>query len=151
MIAQGLKLLSSLLIIAVVGFTQNAPLPSEPHIPLKFWEGWWERPAAEREKGVQNDRLLITPGKKPGSLRISGRAYWHGVGTVHYGQVNAEATPVGKYLHVVEGSCVVDLDMGSKRPAGMQARQNELEVGACGGMNVSFSGKWVKFTPRITR
>jgi hypothetical protein len=125
-------------------------LPAEPHIPLKTWEGWWEHPAAERAKGVRNDRLLITPGKKPGSLRVSGRAYWYGVdNVVHYGQVNGEATPVGNYLHAVEGPCVVDFEMASKRPGEMQAHQNEFEAGACGGMNVSFSGKWVKFTPRF--
>lgn len=123
-------------------------LPSEPRIPLQMWEGWWERPAKERVKGERNDRLLITPTKEPGLLRVSGRAYWYGInGVVHYGQINGEASPVGKYLHVVSGMCVLHLEFRSSDPAKFQAQQIEFQSG-CGGMNVSFSGEWMKFTPR---
>ena len=125
------------------------PLPAEPHVSLMEWKGWWEHPAAQRVKGgLRNDRLLVTAGKEPGSLSVSGRAYWYGVGTVvHYGQLNAEAKPVGKHLHVVDGSCVVDLALASTSPAKLLAHQNEFEALSCGGMNVSFDGDWVKFTP----
>ena len=127
-------------------------LPAEPDIPLKMWEGWWEHPANERAKGKRNDRLLITPTEKPGSLRVSGRAYWYGrADVVHFGQVNGEATPVGKYLYLAAGRCVIDFQFASKNPPEMQVHQNEFEAGACGGMNVSFGGKWVKFTPKRGR
>ena len=128
------------------------PLPEEPRISLKRWEGWWEHPSSERAKGRRNDRLLITRGREPGSLRVSGRAYWHGTGdVVHYGQVNGEASPMGYYLHVVEGRCVLDLEFASSNPAELQVHQNEFEAGACGGANVSFSGKWIRFTPPSTK
>lgn len=125
-------------------------LRSEPGFPLKTWEGWWERPAAEQTKGLRSDRLLITEGQEKGSFRVSGRAYWYGIGNlVHYGQIVGRAMPVGRYLHVVDGSCVVDLAIVSSKRAEIQAKQNEFEAGACGGMNVTFSGKWVKFIPSI--
>lgn len=123
-------------------------VPTEPRIPLKMWEGWWEPPANERVKGKPNNRLLIVPTKEPGSLRVSGRAYWYGpADVVHSGQVSGEAAPVGKYLHLSAGSCVIELELASDNPPVMRARQNEVEAGACGGMNVSFGGTWVKFTP----
>jgi|SRR6185312_688634 len=123
-------------------------LRAQPHIPLKTWEGWWEHPETERVRGLRNDRLLIAPGRKSGRLRISGRAYWYGIdNVVHYGKIISDATPVGRYLRVVEGSCVIDLRLASRNPTEIQADQNEFEAGACGGMNVTFSGKWMKFIP----
>jgi hypothetical protein len=121
------------------------PVPADPRISLSQWIGWWHQ--GKDIPGVKNDRLLITPGKTPGSLRISGRAYWYGIaGVVHFGEVNADATPVGPYLHVVEGDnlsgCVLDLkyDLATHSIA-------VYDNAACGGMNVRFLGIWTKFTP----
>ncbi len=51
-------------------------LPSTPAIPLQDWMGWWrEGPDAH---GIKSDRLLIARGKVPGTLHVSGRAYWYG-------------------------------------------------------------------------
>ncbi|MBV9181915.1 MAG: hypothetical protein JO356_11445 [Acidobacteria bacterium] len=126
--------------------TDLEQLPSEPKVAFESWQGWWQHPAALRVKGRRNDRLLISTGRMPGSLRVSGRAYWYGKGdVVHFGQLNGESTPMGKYLHIVDGRCILDLSITIEKGAPeLQGSDNQ----ACGGLNVNFSGKWVRFTPR---
>jgi len=122
-----------------------ASVPSNPRIPLSQWIGWWHR--GKPTPGVKNDLLLITRGKSPGALNVSGRAYWYGLGDdVHFGQVNVEAAPVGPYLHLVEGddlnSCVLDLKYDLAKQT-IAAHDNAR----CGGMNVRFWGVWTRFSP----
>ena len=123
-----------------------AELPVTPKIPLQQWIGWWRD--APGITSAKSDRLLITRGSSPGSLRVSGRAYWYGInGNVHYGQLNStEARASGPYLHLVEGDnlsgCVVDLQCDSARHT-----LNSYDNSNCGGMNVRFSGTWTRFTP----
>ena len=122
-----------------------ASVPSRPAVPLSMWIGWWHQ--GKPMPGVKDNRLLITPGNSQGTLNISGRAYWYGsAGVVHFGEVNAEATPVGRYLHVVEGDdlsgCVLDFayDLAAHSIA---AHDNAR----CGGMNARFWGIWTRFSP----
>jgi hypothetical protein len=123
-----------------------AELPTTPKVPLSEWIGWWED--FKPTPGIKSDRLLITHGNAPGTLHISGRAYWYGPNdNVHYGQINTtDAKPVGPYLHVVEGdtpsSCVLDLHFNPTNHT-FTAYDNAN----CGGMNVRFSGKWTRFSP----
>jgi len=110
-------------------------------VPLQDWIGWW------RDSPGTRDRLLITAGSSPGTLRVSGRAYWYGINrNVHYGQLNSrDATPSGPYLHLVESDtlsgCVVDLHFDPARHS-LRSYDNSN----CGGMNVHFSGTWTRFT-----
>lgn len=121
-----------------------APAPTAPSVPVSEWLGWWRH--RQEVKGVKNDRLLIT--RKPGSdvLHISGRAYWYGAkDDVHFGSIQADAAPIGRYLHAIEppsAACVVDLKID---PAAHTLQAND-NMG-CGGMNVRFSGVWIHFTP----
>jgi hypothetical protein len=122
-----------------------APLPDHPSPSLRSWIGFYRRgtPTAK----VEQDRLLIQPGKAAGTLHVSGRAYWHGLNdNVHFGGINADATPIGPYLHIVDGNgagaCVLDLVLdASKRTLSADDNTN------CGGMNVRFWGLWNRFTP----
>ena len=120
-------------------------LSSAPAVPLSDWMGWWRH--GPDSHGIKSDRLLIARGKVPGTLHVSGRAYWYGANdNVHFGEVNADATPFGDTLHVVDGgdqgACVVNLVY---RPAThiFDATDNMN----CGGMNVRFSGIWQRFIP----
>jgi len=124
-----------------------AELPTAPKVPLQQWIGWWHnRPDTPSAK---SDRLLITRGSLPGSLRVSGRAYWYGLnGNVHFGQLSpTEAKPSGPYLHLVEGDtlsgCVLDLHFDPARHT-----LHSYDNSNCGGMNVRFSGTWIRFTPK---
>jgi len=123
-----------------------AELPVTPKVPLEDWIGWWHNGPDTRR--VKSDRLLITRGSSPGTLRVSGRAYWYGINhNVHFGQLNStEAKPSGPYLHLVEGDnlsgCVVDLHFDSARHT-----LNSYDNANCGGMNVRFSGTWTRFMP----
>jgi hypothetical protein len=129
-----------------ISSTRLEQLATEPKPPIADWLGWWRNgPGTPSER---NDRLLITRGKEPGSLHVSGRAYWYGMnGNVHSGGVNAEAVPVGRHLHVVNG-CVVDLDL-SRDEKGLKLLASDNEE--CGGMNVRFMGEWRKFVPKQSR
>ncbi len=122
-----------------------SPLPLKPAPPLNAWVGWYRQ--GKPVPGFKDDRLLIQPGKTPGALHVSGRAYWYGANdNVHLGGVNADATPIGRFLHVVdgndEGACVLDLVLDPSTHT-LSATDNEN----CGGMNVRFWGKWTRFTP----
>jgi hypothetical protein len=122
-----------------------APLPAEPAVPLAAWTGWYRE--YKGTSGIRNNRLLLAAGKTPGTIHVSGRAYWYGLNdSVHTGQIDADATPYGKYLHVVEGdterACVLDLVIDPSTHT-LAADDNA----ACGGMNVRFWGKWSRFTP----
>jgi hypothetical protein len=123
-----------------------APLPDAPHIPLSEWIGWWHQlPVTPHQK---NNLILISQGKTPGTLHVSGRAYWYGSNdNVHLGEISpTEAKPVGPYLHIVDGdtlsSCVVDLQFDPKSHT-LQAYDNAN----CGGMNVRFLRTWTRFSP----
>jgi hypothetical protein len=109
---------------------------------LKDWIGWWHNPPLVPHE--ENDRILITPGSAPGTLRISGRAYWYGANdNVHLGQINpADAKPIGPYLHIFDSGCIVDLHFN---PANHTF--TTYDNAGCGGMNVRFSGTWTRFTP----
>jgi len=122
-----------------------SPLPLKPAPPLNAWIGWYHQ--GKPVPGFKDDRLLIQPGKSPGTLHVSGRAYWYGANdNVHLGGVNADATPVGRFLHVVdgngEGACVLDLVLDSSTHT-LSAYDNMN----CGGMNVRLWGQWNRFTP----
>jgi hypothetical protein len=124
-----------------------AELPTTPAVPLKDWIGWWHSPPFTPNQN--NDRLLITPGAAPGTLHVGGRAYWYGANDdVHFGGMNADAKPIGPYLHIVEGDtlsgCILDLHFD---PANHTF--TAYDNANCGGMNVRFSGKWTRFSPSI--
>jgi hypothetical protein len=80
---------------------------------------------------------------------ISGRAYWYGINdVVHFGEVQADAAPIGVYLHAVESSpsgtgCVVDLKFDLTTHT-LTAYDNMQ----CGGMNVRLARTWARFTPK---
>jgi hypothetical protein len=143
------------------GWVETARLESvssEPTVPRGDWMGWWHQGEPTKGMADGSDVLLLTRGSAPGSIRVSGRAIWYGavvdgrhVG--HFGQVNGEAVPVGRHLHVIaEGGdadgngCVLDLslDTGGKTPT-LSAYDNTQ----CGGMNVNFAGQWTQFTPKL--
>ena len=119
-----------------------APVPDTPHVSLSEWLGWWRQ--GEDARGINNDRLLITHNPGSNVLHISGRAYWYGsMSNVHFGEVQADAMPIGIYLHAVDGGCVIDLKLDLTSRA-LKAYDNE----GCGGMNVRFRGTWTRFTPK---
>ena len=120
-----------------------SPVPATPQSLISEWLGWWRR--GKDVKGVKNDRLLITSDPGSNVLHVSGRAYWYGLNdNVHLGSIQADATPVGVYLHAVEatGGCVLDLKLDQTTHT-LKGYDNEQ----CGGMNVRFSGTWTHFKP----
>jgi len=111
--------------------TDLQPLKFTPAPPLEAWYGVWKNGA---------DRLVLSPSKNAGELRIVGNATWHGLnGNEHFGNAKGNAVPSGNRLHLVDGECVIDLTLAGKY---ILANDNQ----GCGGMNVSFSGFW-KRTP----
>jgi hypothetical protein len=122
-----------------------APLPTQPASPVMSWIGYYRQ--GKPVPGMTGNRLLIQPGKTAGTLHISGRAFWYGLNdNVHFGEVNADAMPIGRYLHVVDGNgqgaCVLDLVLNPSTHT-LAADDNEN----CGGMNVRFWGQWNRFAP----
>ncbi len=119
-------------------------VPTDPKVPLSAWLGWWHQ--GEEVKGEKSNRLLIT--NQPGShmLHVSGRAYWHGLNdNVHFGYVEADATPIGIYLHLVGSySCVVDLEFDLATHT-LNANDNTQ----CGALNVRFNGTWTHYVPKL--
>ena len=72
----------------------------------------------------------------------------------HFGQLNAEATPMGNHVHFVESDghdsgCVVDLSLHTETEGGTTLSSYDNEN--CGGMNVRFAGDWKRFTPSKTK
>ena len=137
------------------GWVENSHLqqiPADPRPALTDWQGWWQKGTpVPNQKG---DRLLLTPGTHPGSLRVSGRAYWYGINdVVLFGQINGQAAAIGNHLHVIEvnagkpTACVLDLTLIT---AGTQPQMQGSDNMGCGGMNVNFRGTWRKFTPAST-
>jgi hypothetical protein len=119
-----------------------AELPTTPAVPLSDWLGWWrDGPPSPK---VESDRILISRGSAPGTLHVSGRAYWYGANdNVHFGELEpTDAKPVGPYLHIVSSACIVDLHFN---PA--NHTYTACDNANCGGMNVRFSGAWSRFTP----
>ena len=116
-----------------------APVPATPRVPIAEWLGWWR--SAKEVKGRKNDRLLITVKLGSNVLHVSGRAYWYGRNdNVHFGEIQANATPIGLYLHALQPSpdgtgCMIDLKF---EPAShsLQAYDNMQ----CGGANVRLGG-----------
>jgi len=122
-----------------------APLPSKPVATIENWLGWYRQ--GKDTPSIKNDRLLLTKGKLPGTIHVSGRGYWYGINdVVHFGEINADAIPYGRFLHVVdgegEGACVLDLALDPSTHT-LAANDNSN----CGGMNVRFWGMWTRFTP----
>jgi hypothetical protein len=121
------------------------PPPSEPAVPAQDWLGSYRM--GKDLPHIQNNRLVLTPGTVPGSIHVSGQAFWYGSRTnVHDGAIEADAIPYGRYLHVVDGtdetSCVLDLVID---PAGHSLSASDNAQ--CGGMNVRFWGRWERFAP----
>jgi hypothetical protein len=119
-----------------------APPPSSPSYPASAWTGFYRQ--GKHVPGVEDNRLLIQPGKTPGTLHVSGRAFWYGGNdNVHLGAIDAADTaPLGPVLHAVDGTCVLDLVLD---PATHTLSANDNMN--CGGMNVRFWGSWHRFTP----
>jgi hypothetical protein len=119
-----------------------APLPTTPDVPLSDWLGWWRQ--GKDVKGMKNDRLLITRSSGSRLLHVSGRAYWYGIPpNVHFGGVQADAEPIGLYLHAIDGGCVLDLKLDP-----ITHTLKVYDNSGCGGMNVRFLGVWNRFTPK---
>ncbi len=122
------------------------PVPDEPKVAAKDWIGFWRE--GKPVKGIKGNRLLITAGKTPGTLQISGRAYWYGSrDDVHFGEIRTDhVVTIGPYLHAIEGDdlsgCVLDLKFN---PSTHQFDASDNQN--CGGMNVRFSGTWQRFAP----
>jgi hypothetical protein len=119
-----------------------ASIPTTPRVSLSEWLGWWRQ--GEDVRGIKNDRLLITHSPGSNVLHISGRAYWYSSQeNVHFGEVQADARPIGIYLHAVDSGCVIDLELDPTTRA-LKTYDNE----GCGGMNVRFMGTWTQITPK---
>jgi len=122
-----------------------APPPSSPSYPASAWIGFYRE--GKHVPGFVDNRLLIQPGKSPGTLHVSGRAFWYGANdNVHLGAIDAvDAAPIGRFLHAVDSVCVLDLVLD---PATHTLSANDNMN--CGGMNVRFWGSWHRFVPSTT-
>ena len=91
---------------------------------LEDWVGTWE--------DVGSTTLKIEPAPDQ-ALKVSGNARWNGAnGIVHYGSVDATASPTGDQLTVDDSVCVVNITAVGPY---LIATDNNL----CGGLNVSFT------------
>jgi len=139
---------NTLRILVLMPSLSLALFAQQPSSKIQDWIGWYRTPI--QTPGKKNDRLLLTRGKEPGTIHVSGRAYWYGINdVVHFGSVNADGIPSGSSLHVVEGddrddpaACRIDFVLNPLDHT-LSAEDNSH----CGGMNVTFRGKWVRFTP----
>ena len=121
-----------------------AEVPADPKVQLAEWLGWWRQ--GKEVKGKKGNRLFIANIAGTHILHVSGRAYWYGLNdNVHFGEVQADAIPIGIYLHLVDSdSCVVDLKLEPTTHT-LDAYDNMQ----CGGMNVRFDGKWSHYAPKL--
>lgn len=106
---------------------------SEPEAapPLANWLGAWE---------YAGQSLDIKRGAKPGTLAVSGQAFWRGVGdNVHVGEVEFEAAPAGNLLTHEE-----DEDLCSVRLRLVGPRLVVSDNLKCGGLNVTFNGVYLR-------
>jgi len=124
-----------------------SPLPERPAIPEADWQGWWRRPGPVA--AAKTDHILITRShSNPGALHVSGRGYWYGIGdNVHSGQIDGDAQARGPYLHIGDSvGCTLNLIF---QPATHTFLA--IDNAECGGMNVRFTGRWVRFQPTPRR
>lgn len=93
------------------------------------WLGTWK---------FYDQTLVIKKNSQNGFLKVSGEAYWRGLGdNIHIGEVNAVAKPEGNKLVLEEYSCRVTLRLIGDF---LIARDNFN----CGGVNVTFNGVYQK-------
>lgn len=99
---------------------------------LALWLGIWE---------FYSNSLRITRGAKPGTLRVEGEAFWHGVNpeNVHTGEVGGEAAPATGVLNIGDGD---DICRATFRLVGPYLLVDDN--GDCGGANVTFDGVYRK-------
>lgn len=96
---------------------------------LENWLGQWK---------YDDQSLSIRRGSKSRVLKVTGNAVWRGGGgNVHVGRVEAESSPEGRELVVIEEECRVTLKLVGSY---IVARDNS----ECGGMNVRFNGVYRK-------
>jgi hypothetical protein len=90
-----------------------------------------------------DNALKISRGEKPDSLRVSGNALWKGRSdNLHVGEVDSTGMPDDKqFMRLTDGICEIRLYLVSRYL--VVADNNE-----CGGMNVSFSGVYLKKSTR---
>lgn len=90
------------------------------------WLGAWE---------FYDGSLSVRRGARPGSLRVSGEAFWRGANpeNIHTGEFSGEAAPAGNVLTVRDDVCRVTLRLVG---AYLVAGDNKQ----CGGVNVTFDG-----------
>jgi hypothetical protein len=101
--------------------------------PLKSWLGAW--------KFYDNSINIALPKGKPGSLYVTGQAYWRGLGdNIHTGEIDATGQPAG---NLFESAAKEEYDCGfTLRLIGKYLIvKDNLQ---CGGANVTFSGVYVK-------
>ena len=107
---------------------QIALLPSPP--PSITWVGTWHFQNNEIRLQVRGD-----------SLHGAGTAIWRGLYTAHTGNFEADAIPNDSRLEFTEGlapgECRLSLTL-------MEDMLAVVDNQACGGMNVTFSGLYVR-------
>lgn len=118
------------------------PVRPDLHPPITAWTGIWTPLGVRKQPRGAATQLAISTGAPPGSLKVSGQAYWFGAvvngeRVTHEGAVDGEAAPGENRLHLVDGTCEVHLTL-------VGSFLNVRDNGECGGMNVTFTGVWQK-------
>lgn len=132
------------------GWIRDADLEpfSEPAKPLGAWTGSWKRTEAD---------ITLRPGRRPGMLAVSGYATWGSSdpdrvrrGGVHIGEISGTFQPVqSKGGFTMGETASLPFDQGDESACRVRFRLLMPyllveDTGNCGGVNVSFSGTYVR-------
>jgi hypothetical protein len=104
--------------------------PTQVAAPLSAWAGTW--------RGEDNDATITIDPAEGGGLRVVGDAMWQGAhGPPHVGEFGTTARPAGSLLALIDSDCHVSLFL---LPGSLAVIDNAQ----CGGLNVRFSGFYVR-------
>jgi len=86
-----------------------------------------------------NDGYLEVKTNAEGVVTISGQAYWHNDKKVNVGEISGAIVITNGRAFFKDGSCLIDLDFSEDS---IIAKEKEGSI--CGGVNVTFDGKYTK-------
>ncbi len=127
-----------------VGWLKLSDLDSPPVLSIagaNVWVGEW--------KYADND-IIFAPANVPGTLSVKGTAFWKGLGdNIHIGELDGVAKYDADKLEYADGNGEYDCR------ASMQLVTGRFLIVAdnmnCGGMNVTFSGIYLKSAAKRTK
>lgn len=107
-----------------IKLSQLAIFPTDQNPPAQAWTGNWS-------DGAEEDVQITIGGD--GALLVTGNAFWHGLTSIHIGEIDGALPRFGNRARYSDGFCVANFTLlGDYLLIGDNRK--------CGGANVSFNG-----------